>query len=186
MNTGMILGTGTRLQGARRYIGARGDTIPNGEVIAIGIIPGDSLYDASGNVYYTNSTATTIQPGVVSRVVDAGNNQFMYEIDTTGGPTPLNIGTVYTAPITPDPNINPNTYAYFQAQAQGAQSSPAGAPDGNASGTGDKNQPGKGGTGGLGWFSSPGWGPFTKGESLLLTVIAIGFGAVVISNASKS
>jgi hypothetical protein len=155
-------------------MGVRGDTIPSAAAYSVIIAVNDSMYDGAGNVLYTNQTGSSIQPGTVNRLVDAGNGQFMFEVDTTQGPTPLNIGTAFTKAVTPDPTKDGDAYAYFNpGQGEGNKG------DGTAAKTTDGG--GDGGHGGLGWLSSPGIGPFNKGETSLLTIALVGTAVYLIA-----
>jgi hypothetical protein len=124
-------------------VGARGDIIPNGESAAVAIENGSSVYDANGNVLWTNTTGTAQQIGQVINVVDAGGGQYMYQIDTSLGYTPLNIGTVFSSAYTPD-STEPNIQAYFAAQGYGNQTNTNGTGAGTTPGTGQGTTPGTG------------------------------------------
>ena len=192
MNKGFVIDMpqGFTMRGAnRRVVGAKGDIINNGgDGYVFALAPGSSLYNADGTtVYYTNSGTTTIQPGGVVGVIDAGNGQYMLQIDTGMGLTPLNIGVAYSKPVSPGTNDAADVLQYFQAQSgSGAQAS--------------TNTPGSGGdassnnnSGGInplspfsgGWWKGPGFGPLTMAETWGVGIFLGVMGLITINQVTK-
>lgn len=169
-------------------LGLRGDMISNDVYVSI-IPPDNSLYDANGNVYWTNNTAVPIQPGIVTGVYDAGNGQYMLQVDTSQGPTPLNIGLVFTSPVTPGPNDSADILSYYkQSSTTLAPPTPGtttSTPGGGGSPNGTGNDSGPESHGLIDLLKGPGIGNLNLFETGMVSILAIVLGVITVNQVTK-